>query len=515
MNQTQHNGAIGERRIADAVTAGVETAASRDRDDDISNPRAWRVVAASIGALLLAIVVAGVLAVNENNRVKDITERALSFDIEVEDEASDVQVAVLDLRHIHRNIVFSGTSQSTIADFDDAYMKLEEELGELESLGLSALGVTQPGRIRDLAERYYADFRPAIERADDDPGAFQTASDIGLSQLAAMGEAANEIDNLGDQLADESLARVDSATRTEQLILTGLIAGALLIGVTLAVSAGRVLARLRALYESEQYSRHELARALQTKTDFIADASHELRTPLAVILGNAETALAEKDDRLHASSLAAIATEARRMGKLVDDLLFLARSDAGSPPLDKEYVPARWLVSRLIKPAEMLARQRSACFTTEIDGEGFLEVDPERIEQAVLILIDNAARHSPPDQCVTLSSWIEREQLAIKVADSGTGITPDELPLIFDRFYQIKNRRSRKKGGSGLGLSIARTIVAAHGGSITAESQLGHGTRMTIRLPLSPSPEREEESPPARRQRAVPQPHQRDRLTIS
>jgi signal transduction histidine kinase len=513
-NQTQRNGASGARRIADAVTASLETVVARDREDTVASSRAWRIVAASIGALLLAIVVAGVLAINENNRVKDITERALSFDIEVEDEASDVQVAVLDLRHIHRNIVFRGTSESTIDDFDDAYMNLAEELGELESLGLSALGVTQPSRIRELAERYYADFRPAIARADDDPGAFQTASDIGLSRLAGMGEAANDIDNLGDQLADESLARVESATRTEQFILTGLIAGALLIGVTLAVSAGRVLARLRALYESEQQSRHQLARALQTKTDFIADASHELRTPLAVILGNAETALAEKDDRLHKSSLAAIAAEARRMGKLVDDLLFLARSDAGSPPLDKEYVPARWLGSRLVEPAEMLARQRAACLTPEIGGEGFLEVDPERIEQAILILIDNAARHSPPDRCVTLSSWVERERLAIEVADAGPGITPEELPLIFDRFYQIKNRRSRKKGGSGLGLSIARTIVAAHGGSITAESQLGQGTRMTIRLPMSPSPDLEEESASPRRQHAAPQRLQRDRLPI-
>src|SRR5919107_4424896 len=154
MNQTQRNGASGGRRIADAVTASLETVVSRDREDTISSSRAWRIVAASIGALLLAIVVAGVLAINENNRVKDITERALSFDIEVEDEASDVQVAVLDLRHIHRNIVFGETSESSIDDFDDAYRKLEEELGELESLGLGAMGVTQPGRISDLAERY-------------------------------------------------------------------------------------------------------------------------------------------------------------------------------------------------------------------------------------------------------------------------------------------------------------------------------------------------------------------------
>ena len=510
----QHSGATRTERLVESVTAGLATVVSGDDEERIASPRAWRIVAASIGALLLAIIVAGVLAINENNRVKEITERALSFDIEVEDEASDVQVAVLDMRHVHRNIVFSGTSEATIADFDDAYAALVEELGELESLGLGNMGISQPGRLRELAERYYADFRPAVARAEDDPRGFQSASDIGLSRLAQMAEAANDIDNLGDRLADDSLTRVEGAVRTEQIILTGLIAGALLIGVTLALSAGRVLSRLRTLYEREQHARHELARALQTKTDFIADASHELRTPLAVILGNAETALAEKHVRLHELSLSAIAAEAKRMGKLVDDLLFLARSDAGSPPLDKEYVPARWLVSRLVEPAEMLARQRAACLTTEIGGEGFLEVDPERIEQAILILVDNAARHSPPDRCVTLSSRVEHTHLAVEVADSGSGITPDELPLIFDRFYQVKNRRSRKKGGSGLGLSIARTIVAAHGGSIAAESQLGEGTRMTIRLPMSPPPETEEEPVPPLRQLVTRPSGQHDRLTI-
>jgi two-component system, OmpR family, sensor histidine kinase VicK len=311
------------------------------------------------------------------------------------------------------------------------------------------------------------------------------------------------MDNLGDRLADESLTRVQDAIRTEQIILIGLIAGALLIGVTLAIFAGRILARLRGLYELEQQSRYELARSLQTKTDFIADASHELRTPLAVILGNAETALASKNPALHETSLSAIAAESERMGKLVDDLLFLARSDAGSPPLDEEYVPARWLVSRLVKPAGVLARQRASCLSDQIGGEGYLVVDPERIEQAVLILIDNAARHSPTGACVWLTSRVESGFLAIEVADSGAGIAPDELPYVFDRFYQLKNRRSRKKGGAGLGLSIARTIVAAHGGSITAESELREGTRMTIRLPLAAPPEASEPSSPAPRRMAV------------
>ncbi len=498
----QDNALSGIRRFEEPIIAGLKRFTSRGANDT-SSLRAWRLVAVLIGALLLAIVVAGVLSIVENNRVRLITERALRFDLEVEDEASDVQVAVLQLRHIHRNILFGGASASTIADFDDAYAELTEELGELRSLDLGSMGITQPERIRELAERYYADFRPVLERTEDDPAAFRTASDIGLSRLEAMGDAADQIDNLGDQLADESMARVESAAQAEQLILVGLIAGAALIGVTLALSTGRILARLRTLYEREQQSRRELGRSLQTKTDFIADASHELRTPLAVILGNAETALASKDQALHETSLSAIAIETQRMSKLVDDLLFLARSDAGSPPLEREYVPARWLVSRLVKPAGVLARQRASCLADQIGGEGYLEVDPERIEQAVLILIDNAAHHAPTGSCVSLASRVEGGLLAIEVADTGSGITPEELPYIFDRFYQVKNRRSRKKGGAGLGLSIARTIVTAHGGSITAESTLGTGTRMTIRLPLAAPPETMEDPAPEPRRVAA------------
>jgi two-component system, OmpR family, sensor histidine kinase VicK len=479
------------KRLEEPIIDGLETV-TPGAHDDLASPHVWRLVAVLIGALL-AIVVAGVLSIVENNRAKLITERALSFDIEVEDEAADVQIAVLELGHVHRNLVVSSTTESTIAEFDEAYASLLEELSELDSLGLADIGITQPARIRELAERYYADFMPAVERAEEDLDAFHTASDVGLARLSEMGAAADLMDNLGDRLADNSLSRVQGAIRSEQIILFVLVAGALLIGVTMAIFAGRILTRLRTLYEREQRSRSELARALQTKTDFIADASHELRTPLAVILGNAETALASKNPALHETSLAAIAAETQRMGTLVDDLLFLARSDAGSPPLELEYVPARWLVSRLVKPSGVLARQWGSCLSDQIGGEGYLEVDPERIEQAVLILIDNAARHSPTGSCVSLASRVEGPFLAIAVADSGPGIAPDELPYIFDRFYQVKNRRSRKKGGAGLGLSIARTIVTAHGGTITAESTLGAGTRMTIRLPLAAPPEAMEE----------------------
>ena len=109
----------------------------------------------------------------------------------------------------------------------------------------------------------------------------------------------------------------------------------------------------------------------------------------------------------------------------------------------------------------------------------------------------------PTGSCVALTSRVDGGYLTIEVADSGSGVHPEELPHIFDRFYQVKNRRSRKKGGAGLGLSIARTIIAAHGGSLSAESTLGEGTRMTIRLPLAAPPEAMEAPAPEPRRVAA------------
>jgi signal transduction histidine kinase len=445
--------------------------------------RPWLIVSASLLALLLAIVIAGVLAIIENNRVKEITERALTFDIEVEDEASDVQVAVLGLRHRHRNIVFGGASASTIAEFDEAYEKLLEELGELESLRLGDLGITQPARIRELTDRYYDDFWPAIAMAETEPRAFLAASDIGLSRLEEMGEAADQMDNLGDRLADNSLTRVQGAARTEQLFLFGLIGGALLVGVTLALSAGRILSRLHTLYEREQLARSELARALQAKSDFIADASHELRTPLTVLRGNAEAGLAIDASCAHREFLEEIVEESAAMTRLVGDLLFLARFDATAPPLDVKPVPITQILQTVADRSDVLVRQWGAVLTTHLSGEGTIIADAARIEQAILAIVDNAAKFGGPSSEVELSTAVWNGELLIDVVDQGPGIAEADLPMIFERFYRTS--RGRGRGGAGLGLAIARTIVEAHGGRLEVQSRLGHGTRMGIRLPLA------------------------------
>lgn len=446
--------------------------------------RPWTIVGATIGALILAIFVAGVVLIRENERVLDVTERALRYDIDIEDEGDDLRVEVLDLRHYQRNIMFEGPSNDALAIFDRGYADLLEELGDLETLDLSGLGVMMPERFRELASVYYEEFRAATRLYETDRAAFDAAATEAIRRIEELDRAAEEIDDIGESLAAQALERVLSESRDERTILIGLMAGVVVVGVVLAFSAWRLLSRLDESYAREQVVATELARALRLRTDFIADVSHELRTPLTVIRGNADIGLTAANAEVQREALVDISVEASRMSKLVDDLLFLARSDAGRPPLDLEYVSARWLASRLERPAEVLARQHGSCVTTDFQGDGLLQADHARLEQAALILVDNAARHSAREACVSLTARVEQGELSLVVADRGAGIPADELPLIFDRFYRVRDRSGRKKTGSGLGLAIARTIVEAHGGSITAESKVGVGTTMTIRLPL-------------------------------
>lgn len=452
--------------------------------------RPWRIVIAAVGGLLVAILVAGIVGLLLNRNVEQVTQEALSYDVDLEDEGDDLRAAVLDLRHYHRNIFFGGPSGGQIEDFESAYARLDEEIGELEALGVRNPYAPQPEAIREMAEEYYAGFRPAIELYEEDREAFIEASDRGLSLIDEMNRASEELDDLGEQQAEASLARVDRVTQTAKVVLLAVVGGLLLAGAALAYAAVHVVNELRA--------------ASKAKTDFLADVSHELRTPLTVLQGNAEIGLTLDGSHNHKDILEAIAKESRKMTRMVEDLLFLARSDSASSPLDMEHIHALSFLTELAERAKSLARERGARLETDLSGGGELEVDQSRVEQAVLVLVDNAAKYGPLGGEITLSSETQSGYLRITVADKGTGIPEEELPRVFERFYRMDKARSRKLGGSGLGLPIAKTIVEAHGGYIKAESHMAEGTRMSIYLPLIPGTdgERPEHAPsktPARR----------------
>ena len=225
-----------------------------------------------------------------------------------------------------------------------------------------------------------------------------------------------------------------------------------------------------------------LEREVRAKSDFLADVSHELRTPLTVIRGNAEVGMQLGRGWTHADLLEEIVEASGLMSRMVEDLLFLARSDSESLPLDLRMVPFARLMGGSAKRAESLARERGASLRTVLGGKGSVRCDAHLIERAVLILVENAAKYGPPGGQITLSSSTNRGELLIEVADQGPGIPPEELPRVFERYY--RGMGSSEERGSGLGLAIVETIAKAHRGSVEAESNLGEGTRMRLRLPL-------------------------------
>jgi signal transduction histidine kinase len=285
-----------------------------------------------------------------------------------------------------------------------------------------------------------------------------------------LGEVAESIDKLGEERATAALESVERTSATAGLVLLSSVIGLIAVGATLAYAVVRVIG--------------DLDRLSKAKTDFIADVSHELRAPLTLLRGNAEVGLRFEANCVHAPRLEQIVTESTRMAALLDDLLFLARSDSAPAPLRLDTVEVEPFLTELVERAEMLAGQRGVSLEPSVSAEGQLLINRARIEQAVLNLVDNAAKYSPPGGCATLSASTRADELWIEVVDRGAGIPEADLNRIFDRFYRVEQTLTPKLGGAGLGLSIVKSIVEAHGGRVGAASRLGEGTRIWLSLPL-------------------------------
>jgi two-component system sensor histidine kinase BaeS len=233
-----------------------------------------------------------------------------------------------------------------------------------------------------------------------------------------------------------------------------------------------------------------LRQAEQAKNTFIADVTHELRTPLTVIKGTIETledgALDDLDGR--GPLLASMQRETERLIRLVNDLLVLTRADAGAMKLEIEALDLGELARSRCEHLAELAERRQVELRLESDaipGELCALGDADRLAQVFDNLLDNAIRHSPKNSTVTVIINKVGDEILCKVNDQGEGIAAEHLPYIFERFYRVDASRNRQTGGAGLGLAIARTLVLAHGGRISARSELGEGTEIIFSLPLN------------------------------
>jgi len=227
----------------------------------------------------------------------------------------------------------------------------------------------------------------------------------------------------------------------------------------------------------------------EMRKGFIANVSHELRTPIAMLQGYSEAIVDDVagSDEEKREIAKIIYDESLRMGRLVNELLDLARMETGHFQLNKMPVKIGEFFKRAVGKFQAYARDEGLKLTLEGPARGDEEVvmDPDRIEQVLTNLIDNAIRHTPKGGEIAVLVNNAEDRLVISVKDTGTGIDEDDLPFVFERFYKADKARTRGKAGTGLGLAIAKNIVEAHRGKIMVQSKRGHGTTFTFYIPKS------------------------------
>jgi two-component system, OmpR family, sensor kinase len=222
---------------------------------------------------------------------------------------------------------------------------------------------------------------------------------------------------------------------------------------------------------------------------FMADASHELRTPLTSIRGYAELARMRRangtaDVDSDADTLNRIESEGTRMSRLVDDLLLLARTDRGAAP-QLEPVDTADLVTTAVEGAQAAYPQRH--IEVSVDPDVPLYGDYDQLLRVLRNLVTNAAVHTAPSGPIRVSAYRDGADSVLRVDDSGPGLPRDEAAQVFDRFWRADKARTRARGGSGLGMSIVRSIVESHGGTVRFDSSVRSGSTVTVRLPSTPA----------------------------
>lgn len=270
--------------------------------------------------------------------------------------------------------------------------------------------------------------------------------------------------------------KVELEDRYASLIVA--FGGAALAALVLVAAAGSVLVGQSIL---------PIEQSVEQMRRFVADAAHELRTPLSVLRNRAEIALQQpRDGPGYIAALAGIEAESARLARIVDDLLTLARAESESRPVARRRIFLDDLVLDAADAAKVVGERLGVAVNVGKYEEAPIDGDPHLVRQLVMILLDNAVKFTPAGGTVTVRVGREGSESILRVIDTGTGIPPEQLPHVFERFYRgdpARHRSSAGTSGSGLGLSIARWIADAHGASLTLAPAVDGGTVATARFP--------------------------------
>jgi len=215
-------------------------------------------------------------------------------------------------------------------------------------------------------------------------------------------------------------------------------------------------------------------------SQFSADLAHELRTPIANMLGEAQVALSrDRSAAEYRETIESTIGECERLSGIVDNLLFVARADAATEPVERIRFDARAAVEKIAAFYETIAEDRHVAINCS--GQGQISADPALFERAVGNLVDNALRFTPENGSIQIALAERTNDFEVAVSDNGSGVAPEHLPRVFDRFYRAEP--SRGSDGAGLGLALVKSIVDLHGGTARIQSEVGRGTTVSITFP--------------------------------
>jgi two-component system phosphate regulon sensor histidine kinase PhoR len=442
---------VGRLLLYVAIPGGpgvVRVAAGLDQVDEIVS-RAQQAIA---GAALLAILIGSVLALAAG---RSIAKPLVEIGSAARDIAAgappkfprsgipDIDVLVQALRDMHHQL-------------SDRFEQLRREQAEtaalVQSMVEGVIAADERGRIVTL--------NPAARRM---LGYSETDALPGLPELFRVKAAREVVDAVlrGQAVQDRELE---------------MDARVFLMNARPLPSGGAVLV----IHDLTEMRRLEAMRR-----DFVANVSHELKTPLTSISGYAETLLTDTPDpETTRRFLSTITTNARRMQRLVDNLLDLARLEAGGWQPEREPIDVAEAARDTWDALRDGSRAVAVDFAVEVaDDAETVIADADAIRQVLTNLLDNSLRYTPRGGRIVCRSRVEGDGVSISVADNGSGIVPEHLPRIFERFYRSDPSRSREEGGTGLGLAIVKHLVEAHGGRVSAESARGVGTTITCWFP--------------------------------
>jgi heavy metal sensor kinase len=310
------------------------------------------------------------------------------------------------------------------------------------------------------------DYLEALER-------FRTAMFIGIPVLLLLAAGG------GYWMSTRALRPVDQITQAAQMINPH--------DLSQRVTVPQTGDELQRLAETVNQMLQRIESAVARITQFTADASHELRTPVALIRTRAEVTLAKpRNVDQYRDALKELLAESERTTALIENLMTLARADTGSETLNFNRTDIGEIAREVSTQAQTLSEAKQLHWSVAIpDAAIWVRGDADALRRLLLILVDNAVKYTPPAGSISLALQSNGSHAEIRVRDNGIGISADDLPHIFDRFYRADKARSRELGGTGLGLSIGRWIANAHGGDIQVETSTPNGTTFVVRLPIA------------------------------